>query len=102
IEAERQARITVEINRPIDPVVWIILGGLILFITGLTYLDSMLIADAGQPKDFSLFQLLPALLVRLFGRMPTVIGLGLLGGFSLVAGVIGWLRKRSAPPPESG
>jgi hypothetical protein len=100
-EAARQAALASEAAKPIDPIIWIILGGLILFIAAFTYLDPVTLAEAGQPSDWSPLQLVPLFLISLFGKTATVCGLTALGGISLAAGVFGWLRKRLQDPPET-
>jgi hypothetical protein len=94
IEAERQAQAAAEAAKPIDPLIWIILGGLILFVALWTWLDPVTFAEAGQPANQSIFQLVPLLLIRLMGRTPAIVSLTLLGGIPLAWGIIGWLRKR--------
>jgi hypothetical protein len=96
-EAEQQAEFAAQMAKPIDPIIWIILGGLILFFAGFTYLDPVTLAEAGQPKDWSPLQLVPLFLISLFGKTATVCGMTALGGISLAAGVYGWLRKRLTP-----
>ncbi len=95
IEAERQAQAAAEAAKPIDPMVWIILGGLILFLALWTVLDPAGLADAGQPADQSIIQFVPLLLIRLVGRTPAIVILTVLGGIPFGWGVIGWLRKRT-------
>jgi hypothetical protein len=97
IEAERQAQAqaaAAEAAKPIDPVVWIILGVLILFLTLWIVIDTESFASAGQPKDQGILQLIPLLLINAIGKTPTVILLTILGGVPLVWGIAGWLRKR--------
>jgi hypothetical protein len=91
-EAERQAAAAAEAAKPIDPVVWIILGVPILFIALLTWLDPVTLATAGYNP--SIFQLIPLFLIRIFGQPLASILLTVLGGIPLVFGIIGWLRKR--------
>ena len=94
IEAERQAQAASEAAKPIDPMIWIILGALILFVAAWTFLDPVSFAEAGQPADQSIFQLIPLFMVRIFGRTPAILILTVLGGIPLVWGIVGWLRKR--------
>ena len=95
-EAERLAQARADAARPVDPLIWIIVGGLILFVALWTWLDPVTFAEAGQSKDQSIFQLVPLFMIRIFGRMPAVIILTVLGGLPLAWGIIGWLRKRSS------
>ncbi len=98
-QAAREEAQAAQADKPIDPRVWIILGGLILFVALWTWLDVRTFAEAGQPSDQSIFQLVPLLLIQIFGEMPAVIILVVLGGIPFVYGVIGWLRSRRHPTP---
>ncbi len=91
-DAEREAQASSA--KPTDPMVWIILGGLILFLALWTALDPQGLADAAQPADQSIVQYVPLLLIHLFGRTPAIVLLTVLGGVPLAWGMIGWLRKR--------
>ncbi len=93
-EAERQAQMAAEAAKPIDPIIWIVLGALILFVAAWTFLDPISFAEAGQPADQSIFQLVPLFMVRIFGRTLAIVILTVLGGLPLVWGIVGWLRKR--------
>ncbi len=100
-KAERQAQAAAQATaaaKPIDPMVWIILGGLILFLALWTWLDPVGLADAGQRADQSIVQYVPLLLIRLIGRTPAVVILTVLGGIPFIWGIIGWLRKRFGKP----
>jgi hypothetical protein len=99
-EAERQAEFAAQMAKPIDPVIWIILGGLILFIAAFTYLDPVTLAEAGQPSDWSPLQLVPLFLIGIFGKPAIVCGMTAVGGLSLAAGVYGWLRNRLRGPDD--
>jgi hypothetical protein len=94
IEAERQAEAAAEAAKPIDPIIWVILGMLILFFAFWTWLDPVTFAEAGQPSSQSVLQLIPLLLIRFVGRIPAILILTVLGAIPLVWGIIGWLRKR--------
>ncbi|MBC7812117.1 MAG: hypothetical protein H7175_13265 [Burkholderiales bacterium] len=93
-DAELAAQAAAEAAKPIDPIVWMILGGLLLFVALWTWLDPVTFAEAGQAKDWSVFQLVPLLLVRVFGKTPAVIIMTVLGLLPLAWGIKGWLRKR--------
>ncbi|MEO8395535.1 MAG: hypothetical protein ABI700_21250 [Chloroflexota bacterium] len=93
-EAERQAQMAAEAAKPIDPIIWIILGALILFVALWTFLDPVTFANAGQPSSQSIFQLVPLFMVKIFGRTLAIVILTVLGGIPLVWGIVGWLRKR--------
>ena len=95
IEADRQAQIAAEdaeADKPIDPLVWVLLGAGLLFIAVITWLDAETLANAGYNP--SIFQLIPLLMIRLFGKTPAVVILFVLSGIPLVYGVVGWIRKR--------
>jgi hypothetical protein len=89
LEAEERAK-----YKPIDPMVWLILGALILFVAAWTWLDPVSLAEAGQPKDQSIFQLIPSFLIMFFGKNSAVLMLTILGTIPFLSGLIGWLRKR--------
>lgn len=91
-EAERQAQAAADAAKPIDPLIWIIVGAGILFFAFWTWADPVTFANAGQNP--SIFQLIPVLMIRIFGQTPAVIILTVLGIIPLAFGVIGWLRKR--------
>jgi hypothetical protein len=92
--AERLAAEELAKYKPIDPLVWLILGALILFVAAWTWLDPISFAEAGQPKDQSIFQLIPIFLITLFGKNAAVLMLTILGSIPFLSGLIGWLRKR--------
>jgi hypothetical protein len=92
-EAEEAARRAELASQPIDPVIWIILGALILFVALFTWLDPVTLANAGNNP--SIFQYIPVLMIRIFGQTLASIILTLLGAVPLVYGIIGWLRKRA-------
>ncbi len=89
-DAARRAELAAQ---PIDPLIWIILGALILFVALWTWLDPTSFANA--TNNPSIFQLIPVLMIRIFGQTPASIILTVLGALPLVFGIIGWLRKRA-------
>ncbi|MCC6804683.1 MAG: hypothetical protein IT319_17505 [Anaerolineae bacterium] len=91
-EAERQAEAAANAAKPIDPVIWIIVGAGILFFALWTWLDPITFATAGQNP--SIFQLIPVVMIRIFGETPAILILTVLGVIPLAFGIIGWLRKR--------
>lgn len=94
-QAERIAQADANLDKPIDPLVWILLGGVLLFIALFTWLDPVTLAEANQQgREWSWFQLVPLFLVRTFGHTPAVIIMTVLGLLPLGWGIIGWLRKR--------
>jgi drug/metabolite transporter (DMT)-like permease len=99
-DAELAAQMAAEAAKPIDPVIWLLLGGLLLLIGGFIYLDPMSFAEAGQASDNSFLRAFFVLLVGVFGKNPTAIGLGILGLLALVWGIRGWLRQKSGANKE--
>jgi len=96
-EAARAAKIAAEEAanaKPIDPRVWLLLGALLLFIAAWTWLDPVSFAEAGQAKDWSIFQLIPVYLIRTLGKEPAVLILSIVGAIPFLSGLIGLLRQR--------
>lgn len=93
-EAERIAQIEADAEKPIDPLVWILLGGALLVVGAFIYLDPISFAEAGQASDDSLLRTFFVILVGVFGKNPTAIMLGVLGLLALIWGVRGWLRNK--------
>jgi hypothetical protein len=93
-KAEREAELAAEMAKPIDPRVWILLGGLILFVALCILVDPVGFAEAGQPKDQGILYLIPLLLIRIFGKNLAVLIITVLGVVPLLWGIIGWLRSR--------
>ena len=94
VEEERAAQAAADAAKPIDPMIWIILGVLILFVAAWTWIDAQSFADAGQTANESILQLVPDFLIGIFGKTFAVLILVVLGGIPLVWGIIGWLKKR--------
>jgi hypothetical protein len=92
IEAERQAQMRAEADKPIDPLVWVLLGAAILFIAFFAWVDPVTLAESGNNP--SIFQYIPAILARMIGETPAAIVLTVLGAVPLLWGIVGWLRKR--------
>jgi drug/metabolite transporter (DMT)-like permease len=100
-DAELAAQMAEEAAKPIDPLIWLILGGLLLVIGGFIYLDPMSFAEAGQASDNSFLRILFVMLVGVFGKNPTAIILSVLGLLSLLWGIRGWLREKSGANKEA-
>lgn len=92
-EAERQAEAAANAAKPIDPLVWILLGGALLFVALMTWIDPETLANAGSNP--SILQFIPVLLIGMFGHTVASILLTAAGAIPLVFGVVGWLRKRA-------
>ena len=91
-EAERQAEAAANAAKPIDPLIWIVLGVALLFVALMTWLDPETLANSGNNP--SIFQFIPVLLIGIFGHTLASILLTVVGAIPLVFGVVGWLRKR--------
>jgi drug/metabolite transporter (DMT)-like permease len=89
-----------EAAKPIGPLIWLILGGLLLVIGGFIYLDPMSFAEAGQASDNSFLRIFFVILVSVLGKNPTAIVLSVLGLLSLGWGIRGWLRNKSGANSE--
>lgn len=92
IEAARQEQMRAEAAKPIDPLVWVLLGAAILFIAFFAWFDPVTLETSGNNP--SIFQLIPGILARLIGATPAAIVLTVLGAIPLVWGIVGWVRKR--------
>ena len=93
-KAEREAEAAAVADRPIDPLIWIILGALILFMAFWTWVDPVTFAEAGSASNQNVLQLVPLLMIRLFGMPVGAIILTVIGLIPFGFGVIGWLRNR--------
>jgi len=82
-------------EKPIDPQVWLLLGGILLFLGVCIYFDPVGFADAGQTGNVSWIQTILVLITGFVGKNPTAAILGVLGLLSLGWGVRGWLRQRN-------
>jgi hypothetical protein len=95
-QAEKDAERLAEINKPIDPKIWLFLGALLLFVAVFIFLDPLTFAEAGQPGGEGMWiRDVLVILVGILGQIPTVIILGAVSLLSLGWGVRGWLRQRS-------
>lgn len=95
-QAEKDAEWLAEINKPIDPRIWLFLGGLLLFVALFIFVDPVTFAEAGQPGGEGMWiRDVLVIFVGILGKTPTVIILGILSLLSLGWGVRGWLRNRS-------
>jgi hypothetical protein len=95
-QAEKDAERLAKINKPIDPKIWLFLGGLLLFVALFIFVDPITFAEAGQPGGEGMWiRDVLVILVGILGQIPTVIVLGVVSLLSLGWGVRGWLRQRS-------
>jgi hypothetical protein len=91
-EEARATQAAADAAKPIDPAIWVLLGGLILFVAFWIWVDPETFVNAGHQP--SVFQIIPAFMVGIFGRTPAALILTVLGGIPLAWGVYGWLRRR--------
>ena len=95
-QAEKEAERMAEINKPIDPLVWHLLGGLLLVVALCIFFDPIGFATAGQPGGEGMWiRDVLVIIVGILGKTPTVIILGALSLISFGLGIRGWLTQRS-------
>lgn len=100
-QAEKEAERRAEIDKPIDPLVWHLLGGLLLVVALCIFFDPIGFATAGQPGSEGMWiRDVLVIIVGVLGKNPTVIILGALALISFGLGVRGWLNKRSGADSE--
>jgi hypothetical protein len=92
-EAERQAKLKAEADKPIDPIVWIVLGGVLLLVTLFMFLDPYGSTNT-QTRGAEGVQMVLAIIYGILGKNLATVLLGGVGAISLIAGIIGWLKKR--------
>ena len=92
-EAERQAKLKAEIDKPIDPIIWILLGGVLLLITLFMFLDPYGSTNT-QTRGAEGVQVVLAIIYGILGKNLATLLLGGIGSISLIVGIIGWFKKR--------
>ena len=92
-EAERQAKLKAEADKPIDPIVWILFGGILLVVTLFMFLDPYGSTNT-QTRGAEGVQIVLAVIYGILGKNLATILLGGIGGISLIWGIIGWFKKR--------
>ncbi len=92
-EAARQAKLKAELDKPIEPVIWIFLGVILLVVTLAMFLDPYG-STSTQTRGAEGVQIVLAVIYGILGKNLATVVLGGLGGLSLVVGVIGWFKKR--------
>jgi len=92
-EAERLAKMKAEADKPIDSMVWILLGGILLIVTLVMFLDPYGSTNT-QTRGAEGVQIVLAIIYGILGKILTTLLLGGLGAISLIVGIIGWLKKR--------
>jgi hypothetical protein len=96
-KAEIEAARAAEADKPIDPVIWLILGGLLLFVAACIFFDPMSFMTAGQSQtDGMWIRDILVIVVGIAGKNPTALIIAVLALLSLGWGLYGWLQKRSA------
>ncbi len=93
-EAERQAKLITELNKPIDPAIWLGFGGILLGIAVFMLLDPYTALNT-QTRGAEGVQLVLAVIYSVLGKNVATILLGSIGGISLIWGIVGWFRKRA-------
>ena len=92
-EAERQAKLKSETDKPIDPIVWILLGAVLLVVTLFMFLDPYGSTNT-QTRGAEGVQFVLAIIYGVLGKNLATLLLGSIGTISLIVGIIGWLKKR--------
>ena len=92
-EAERQAKLKAEADKPIEPMVWILFGGILLLVTLFMFLDPYGSTNT-QTRGAEGVQIVLAIIYGILGKNLATLLLGSIGSISLIVGIIGWLKKR--------
>jgi hypothetical protein len=95
IRAAKQAKALEEANKPIDPQIWLLLGGLLLFVGACIFFDPIGFSEGGQPSSQTWIFVILVMAVGILGKNPTAIVLIVLALLSLGWGVRGWIQKRN-------
>lgn len=85
------------IDKPIDPIVWILLGGLLIVLGGFFYLDTASAGAVDTRNGGSFIQLVFVVIYDALGRN---LAFGLFGGLGLlilIFGIRGKLKQRANP-----
>ena len=93
--AEKEAARLADAEKPIDPKVWYVFGGILLGIAGFIYVDPVTFAEAGTSGNSGMWiRDVLVILVGILGKTPTVLVLAAVGLLSIAMGVWGWLDAR--------
>ena len=92
-EAERQDKLKAEADKPINPLIWIEFGGLLLVVTLFMFLDPYGTATT-DTRGAEGVQIVLAIIYGIFGKNLATALLGGIGAISLIFGIVGWLKKR--------
>jgi hypothetical protein len=99
--AEQEAARLAEADKPIDPKVWYVFGGILLAIAGFIYVDPVTFAEAGTSGNSGMWiRDVLVIFVGILGKTPTVLILAVIGLLSLGMGVWGWLDARKSKPDK--
>jgi hypothetical protein len=94
-DAEQAAKLAAAANQPLfPPEIWLMLGGALLVVGLCIYFDPISFAEAGQASDDSLLRTIFVLMVGVFGKNPTALGITVLALLALGWSFIGWLKAR--------
>ena len=93
-ETEHQAKLKAEADKPINPVVWILLGGILMVITLVMFLDPYGSTNT-QTRGAEGVQFVLAIIYGILGKNLATLLLGGISSISLIVGIVGWLKKRS-------
>ncbi|MEP6987010.1 MAG: hypothetical protein ABI970_15500 [Chloroflexota bacterium] len=92
-EAERQAKLKAEADKPLDPMIWILFGGILLIVTVVMFIDPFGATDT-QTRGAEGVQFVLAIIYSVLGKNVATLLLGALGSISLIVGIVGWFKKR--------
>lgn len=92
-EAARQAKLQAEADKPIDPVVWILFGGILLIVTFFMFIDPYGTTTT-DTRGAEGVQFVLAIIYGILGKNLATALLGGIGAISLIFGIVGWIKKR--------
>jgi hypothetical protein len=93
---QSQSQDAAAVDKPIDPIVWILLGVLLIGVAAFFYLDVSSAAGADTRSGGSGVQIVFDVVYAVLGRNLAFAVFGGIGALSLVWGAVGWVKKRAA------